>query len=116
MLRISLAQKLTTEKRKRSTFNARPEPMANMIVVESAREHLEISFWDCARWNSYHGPDECCRYPCATRVALSNRPFCARERRVPAGAVKALLPLWSMQTTVAGERFASAQDGDTQQA
>jgi hypothetical protein len=48
MLRISLAQKLIAEKWKRSTFNARPEPMANMIVVESAREHLEISFWDYA--------------------------------------------------------------------
>jgi hypothetical protein len=49
MLRISLAQKLITKKRKRSTFNARPEPMANMIMVESAREHLEIGFWDYAR-------------------------------------------------------------------
>ena len=25
-------------------------PVANMIVVESAREHLEISFWDYARF------------------------------------------------------------------
>jgi len=24
--------------------------VANMIVVESAREHLEISFWDYARF------------------------------------------------------------------
>jgi len=48
MLRISLAQKLITKKRKRSTFNARPEPMANMIMVEFAREHLGISSWDYA--------------------------------------------------------------------
>ena len=69
-----------------------------------------------ARWNSHHGPDDCRRYPCATGFALSNRTFCARAHRVPAGAVKALLRLWSIQTTVAGEQFASAQDGDTQQA
>jgi Na+/H+ antiporter NhaD/arsenite permease-like protein len=49
MLRISLAQKLIAEKRKRSTFNTYAGPVANMIVVESAREHLEISFWDYAR-------------------------------------------------------------------
>jgi len=59
MLRISLAQKLIAEKRKRSTFNACPEPMANMIMVESAWEHLEIGFWDYAGVGiPNRGPDD----------------------------------------------------------
>src|SRR5437764_4330039 len=50
--------------------------VANMIVVESAREHLEIGFWDYARvGNSCHAPHDCRRYPCATRVALRNRLY-----------------------------------------
>src|SRR5262249_52354338 len=55
------------------------------------------------RWNSHHHPDDYYRYPCATRVALRNRPFYAGARRVPVGEVKALLRRWSIQTTAAGK-------------
>ena len=52
-------QQLIAEKRKRSTLKAELQDtvrlrlqsdylgsVANVIVVESAREHLEIDFWD----------------------------------------------------------------------
>jgi len=47
--------------------------VANMIVVESAREYLEIGFWDgCAVWYSHHDSNYRCGNLRAARVALTN--------------------------------------------
>src|SRR5262249_3101046 len=70
--------------------------VANMIVVESAPEHLEIGLWTrVSEFPSRRSPlSPVCS--CAARVALRNRRFCARARRPPGGAVKASLRLWSI--------------------
>ena len=47
--------------------------VANMIVVESAREHLQVGFWDYARFGiPITIPDDFCGYPPAARAALRN--------------------------------------------
>ena len=49
--------------------------VANMIVVESAREHLEIAFWDYARFGiPISDPDYHCQNSYAAPVALTNWP------------------------------------------
>ncbi len=88
--------------------------VTNMIVVEFAREHLEIGFWDYARVrNPDYDPDDCCLYPCAARVALRNRLFFAGARQVRAGAVKALLRLGRYKPLLLGSDLLRRRTGYT---
>ena len=90
--------------------------VANMIVVESAREHLQIGFWDYARFGIPITIVTTAAGIGVLLVALRNRRYSVRGRQWRAGGVKALGPPRSIQTTAVRERFALAQGDDTQKA